>query len=226
MMIEFHVHTLRSDGEYMPVEMIRYALVNGFEALALTDHASHSNVEEVVEVALAEKEATVDWGIEVIVGVEVTHVSVTRLDEVIARARRAGAELILVHGETLVEPVEPGTNRAAIENPDVDILAHPGLIAPEEAEIAAGNGVFLELSAGRTHGLANGHVARMAAAAGAELLVNSDAHNPDGLVPIEEKRRIALGAGLTEAQARRVVEENPKQLLEQLKSKNENRRSH
>ena len=54
--------------------------------------------------------------------------------------------LIVVHGETLVEPVAPGTNRAAIEA-DIDILAHPGLITVEEAARARERGVFLELSA-------------------------------------------------------------------------------
>ena len=35
---------------------------------------------------------------------------------------------VVVHGETLVEPVEPGTNRAAVSCPEVDILAHPGCL--------------------------------------------------------------------------------------------------
>jgi hypothetical protein len=31
-------------------------------------------------------------------------------------ARKAGAEIIVVHGETIAEPVEKGTNRAAVNN--------------------------------------------------------------------------------------------------------------
>ena len=44
------------------------------------------------------------------------------------RARALGAQIVLVHGETIVEPVPPGTNHQAIEA-GVDILAHPGLIS-------------------------------------------------------------------------------------------------
>ena len=50
-----------------------------------------------------------------------------------------------MHGETICEPVAPGTNRAAIEA-GVDILAHPGLITEEEARLAASKGVLLEVS--------------------------------------------------------------------------------
>jgi len=64
-----------------------------------------------------------------------------------------------VHGETLVEPVESGTNRAAVSYPAVDILAHPGLISAEEVEMAKENGIYLEISSRRGHCLANGHVA-------------------------------------------------------------------
>ena len=51
-----------------------------------------------------------------------------RLDTV---HRGLGARIIVVHGETIVEPVRPGTNRKALES-DVDILAHPGLITEDE----------------------------------------------------------------------------------------------
>jgi len=51
-------------------------------------------------------------------------------------ARKLGARLIVVHGETIVEPVAPGTNAAALESP-IDILAHPGLISEREVRLAA-----------------------------------------------------------------------------------------
>ena len=51
-----------------------------------------------------------------------------------------------------MEPVEPGTNEAAIRSPWVDVLAHPGLITPEEARLAAERGVRLEgIGAARPH---------------------------------------------------------------------------
>ncbi len=42
-------------------------------------------------------------------------------------SKELGAEIVVVHGETSVEPVAPGTNNASVELSDVDILAHPVL---------------------------------------------------------------------------------------------------
>jgi histidinol phosphatase-like PHP family hydrolase len=123
-----------------------------------------------------------------------------------------GARLVLVHGETLVEPVMPGTNRAAIEA-GVDILAHPGLITPGEVALARERGVCLEISARQGHCLGNGHVARLAREHGAALVVNTDAHEPKNLIDDAMARRILLAAGLDGgeveqalANARRLVE--------------------
>jgi histidinol phosphatase-like PHP family hydrolase len=66
--------------------------------------------------------------------------------------------------------------------------------------MAAERGVCLELTTRKGHSLTNGHVARMALAAGAKLVVNNDAHAPGDLVPLATARKIALGAGLTEEQ--------------------------
>jgi histidinol phosphatase-like PHP family hydrolase len=106
--------------------------------------------------------------------------------------------LIVVHGETLAEPVAPGTNRAALEA-DIDILAHPGLITLEEAALARERSVFLEISARKGHCLANGHVARTALEVGASLILNTDAHRPEDLITRQQAERLARGAGLTEA---------------------------
>jgi histidinol phosphatase-like PHP family hydrolase len=92
--------------------------------------------------------------------------------------------------------VPEGTNLAAIEG-GVDILAHPGLISREEAELAAERGVALEISTRKGHCLANGHVARMAKACGAALVINNDAHGPADFVSRDLRQRIAMGAGLT-----------------------------
>jgi histidinol phosphatase-like PHP family hydrolase len=114
-----------------------------------------------------------------------------------AQARALGVPLIVIHGETLAEPVAPGTNRAALEA-DIDILSHPGLITPEEAALAQKRGIFLELSARKGHCLANGHVARLARQVGAPLIVNTDSHAPGDLITRQEAERVARGAGLTD----------------------------
>ena len=125
---------------------------------------------------------------------------------------------MVVHGETITEPVEEGTNLAAVTCRDVDILAHPGLITREEAELAARNGVFLELSAKPAHAAANGHVARMARQAGAKLIVNSDNHDLDFLSE-EQARRIVLAAALEEKDLEEVLRVNPQLLLERILEK-------
>ena len=120
------------------------------------------------------------WSITALPGVELTHIPAASIPEVARRARAAGAAVVNVHGETVVEPVEPGTNRAAVDCEEVDVLAHPGLLDPEDAARAAARGCFIEVSAAQGHGFANGHVVRTALAAGAALLLDSDAHEPGG----------------------------------------------
>jgi len=88
-----------------------------------------------------------------------------------------GAKLVVVHGETIVEPVEPGTNASALISPYVDILAHPGLLTLDEARQAASHDVYLEVSARRGHSLTNGHIIKRGYATGASLILNSDAHS-------------------------------------------------
>jgi histidinol phosphatase-like PHP family hydrolase len=148
-------------------------------------------------------------------GVELTHVPAGAVAEVARVAKEAGLWLVIVHGETISEPVEGGTNLAAVSCGDVDILAHPGLITLEEAELAAHNGVFLELSARPAHAAANGHVAKMASLAGAKLMVNSDNHDIDFLSE-EQARRIVLAAGVEEEDVGEVLRMNPQLLLEKV----------
>ena len=104
---------------------------------------------------------------------------------------------MIVHGETLTEPVPPGTNLAAIQA-GADILAHPGLITEEEGLLAARQGVFLEITTRRGHSLTNGHVASMARKCSAQLVLNNDAHAPGDFVGHQMAANIARGAGMSE----------------------------
>lgn len=214
MAYDFHTHTFLSDGALLPIELIRRAIVNGYEALAITDHASASNLERVIEETSRDCQLARDmWGFLAIPGVELTNCPASSIADLAARAKRAGAAIVVVHGETLVEPVEPGTNNAAVESSDVDILAHPGLIALEDAQAAAKRGLFLEITSKRGHCLSNGHVARIARETGAPLLVNTDAHEPRDLLTDEFARMVALGAGLSEDEAETALRRNPQLLL-------------
>ncbi|MCJ7607791.1 MAG: histidinol phosphate phosphatase domain-containing protein [Thermoplasmata archaeon] len=213
---DFHMHTFLSDGELLPIELIRRAAIMGHRAVALTDHASFSNIQSVVEAVSRDCEKADAWNIEAIPGVEITHVPVRYIDEAVRTARKAGAQIVVVHGESPVEPVEPGTNHAAVSNPEVDILAHPGMIDMDDASLAARNEVFLEITCRRGHSLTNGHVATVARASGAKLLVNTDAHSPSDLSSMSFAESVALGAGLSAEEARQALVTNPDMLLERL----------
>ncbi|MFH0911967.1 MAG: histidinol phosphate phosphatase domain-containing protein, partial [Planctomycetota bacterium] len=174
---------------------------------AITDHVDISTVESIVPqlVRAAEWENRLDRVL-VIPGAEVTHVRPEHMSEVVSRARAAGALLVLCHGETLAEPVAPGTNRAAIEA-GVDVLAHPGLLTPEEAALAAARNVALEITSKAGHSLTNGYVALLGRRHRARLVFGTDTHLPDQLKTREEALLILRGAGLSEEEAAMALEE-------------------
>jgi len=217
MVCDFHTHTIHSDGRLLPIELIRRAVVRGYRAIALTDHVSSGNLAPVLEALIADCQLAEDhWEVRAIPGVELTHLPPAAIAEVAEECRRQGAELVIVHGETLVEPVPPGTNLAALRCPEVDILAHPGAIDIELAGLAARSGIFLEISARPGHSLANGTVAAVAREAGALLLVNSDCHAPSEILTEDFARKVATGAGLSEEETARALFENPERLLDKL----------
>jgi putative hydrolase len=210
---DFHTHSFFSDGALLPMELIRRAHVQGCTAMAITDHASASNIEELVEKLTRDCDlAWEEWGFRVLPGVELTHCPPRSIAGLAARAKRAGAKIV-IHGETLVEPVPPGTNLASVECPDVDVLGHPGLLTEEEAALARENNVFLEITSRRGHCLGNGNTVVLGRAAGAKFLVNSDTHSPGDLHTEAFARTVALGAGLTVPEADTALYENPQLLL-------------
>jgi histidinol phosphatase-like PHP family hydrolase len=198
-MIDLHTHSLYSDGELIPAELWRRAQVKGYRFLAITDHVDASNFDFVFQLlktaALSLNRGNPPY---LIPGLEFTHLPPELIAPLTAQARALGVPLIVIHGETLAEPVAPGTNKAALEA-DIDILAHPGLITREEAALAKERGIFLEITARKGHCLANGHVARVAREVGASLIVNTDSHSPLDLITREQAELIARGAGLNEA---------------------------
>lgn len=215
MLIDLHTHTFMSDGALLPSEHVRRAWVAGYRAMAITDHADISNIESLMrkQVPLC-RELSAVWPIQALPGVELTHVPPEHIDRLTQLARSLGAKIVVMHGETPVEPVPPGTNRAAIEA-RVDILAHPGILAEDDARRAAELGVALELSARRGHCLGNGRVANLGRKFGNTLVIDSDAHGPGDFLSEELHHKVGLGAGLSEdeyAQVRR----NSEALLERL----------
>jgi putative hydrolase len=214
---DFHTHTFYSDGVLSPMEQARRAAVAGYVVIGMTDHMGLGGVGALLATLRNDRDVIERyWDLRVIVGVELTHVPAEAIAEAAEHARSLGAEIIVVHGETPVEPVPAGTNRAAIESGFVDILAHPGMLTLEDARRAAELDVFLEISARRGHSLTNGHVVRVAREAGARLIVNSDAHEPSDLLSPTFQARVARGAGVDESDLTAVLSDHPRILLERV----------
>jgi histidinol phosphatase-like PHP family hydrolase len=196
-MIDLHTHSILSDGELIPSELVRRAQVTGYRIIGISDHADPSNLASIIASLLKVRDKMEHYrNITVIPGIEITHVPKSLIAEMTADARRLGAMYVVVHGETLAEPVEEGTNHEAILA-GVDILAHPGLITEDDARLAGERKVLLEISSRKGHCLANGYVAMIARKCGAALIYNTDSHGPSDLTSEGEARRIVMGAGLT-----------------------------
>jgi histidinol phosphatase-like PHP family hydrolase len=213
-LIDLHTHTIFSDGELIPSELVRRAVIHGYEAIAITDHADYTNLEQLVEAAKKAKYLENEWDIRVLAGVELTHVPPRKIAPLAKKAKDLGAEIVVVHGETTSEPVAAGTNSVSVACEYVDILAHPGLISVEDVRTAAENDVCIEITARNGHNRTNGHVARLALDIGATLVLNTDAHTPENLITNENALKIALGAGLTESAAREVFKASAKKVAE------------
>lgn len=203
-MIDLHTHCFFSDGELVPAEHLRRVEVLGYKAIAITDHADSSNMDFIIpRLIQAAHDLNQYSKTRLLPGIELTHIPPELIASLVKKARDLGAQVVVGHGETIVEPVHPGTNLATIKA-GVDILAHPGFITEEEARLAAEKGVFLELSGRRGHSLTNGHVAKMAETAGALLAVNADAHGPGDFLTAEMAEKVAMGAGLSNERYRKL----------------------
>jgi len=206
-MIDLHTHTTFSDGELIPSELVRRAESIGYSVIGITDHADYTNIEHILGCVSRIKYLEDVLDMRILVGVELTHVHPAKIGPLAAFARKLGAEIVVVHGETAVEPVRPGTNLAALQA-DVDILAHPGFITMEEAELARDNDICLEITSRSGHNITNGHVVRMAKLAGAKMVVDTDSHAPSDLVSKSRAIEIAMGAGLERHEAAAIVEQH------------------
>jgi putative hydrolase len=214
-MIDLHTHSLFSDGELLPSELVRRVDALGYSAVAITDHGDASNLDFIIpRIVQVSQELNASQNVRVIPGVEITHAPPGLMKSLVERSRALGAKLVLIHGESIVEPVAPGTDHAGLEA-GADIIAHPGLITIEEVKRAAECDILLEISARGGHSLTNGHVARLAQAAGAKLLLNSDAHAPRDLMTRDFAAKVAEGAGLP-GDALSAMLSNAERLLERI----------
>jgi histidinol phosphatase-like PHP family hydrolase len=203
-MIDLHTHTFLSDGDLIPSELARRADEKGYKVIAFTDHVDFSNIDSVIPalIRVCEK-INLNFRIKTIPGVEITHVNPVDLPNITKIARNLGAKIIVVHGETIVEPVAKGTNKKALES-DIDILAHPGILSEDEAKIALEKNIYIEISARKGHCLSNGHVVRLWYEYGFNLILNTDTHSPEDLITDDFAKRIIISAGVKVEDVNRV----------------------
>jgi len=205
-MIDLHTHTLLSDGDLLPSELARRAEEKGYSIIGITDHIDFSNFEEIIKSILRVSVHVNDnMKIKVIPGVEITHVSPTEIPELARISMDLGAKLVVVHGETVVEPVLKGTNRKALES-EIDILAHPGIMNEDDAKIAAERKISIEISGRKGHSFANGHVVRLWYEYGFPLVFNTDTHSPENLIDDRFAETLIISSGVKPEDVKRILD--------------------
>ena len=203
-MYDLHIHSLLSDGALLASEIARRYEEKGYTIIAITDHCDYSNIKAVTQAIV---EFCGQWpkksALTILPGVELTHLPLEQFQPLAGFARKQGIKIIVGHGESPVEPVIKGTNRAALMA-DITILAHPGMITKEDALLAKEKGVFLELTARSGHCQGNTHVAQIARVTGAKLVINNDAHTPENIIIAAELRNVGVQAGLSGSEINRL----------------------
>lgn len=196
MFFDCHTHTFLSDGELGPAELAQRAETLGISGVAFTDHVDPTTVDHIVG-TLANGIDTLreHFSIHLLVGCEITHTPPAAIEATAIRAREQGAEIVVVHGQSPVEPVPEGTNLAAVESEGVDVLAHPGFVTDDVLRGAAQRGVSLEISGRKGHSLTNGFLVQKARKYDVDLVVNTDSHAPGDLIDAERARAVVRGAG-------------------------------
>lgn len=213
---DFHTHSFFSDGVLLPIEQLRRAFIKGHECYAITDHVGAGNLDVIHKITKDCELAIKHWGILALPGVELTHVPKDAIKEIAEKARENGALIIVVHGETITEPVEAGTNLAAANNPNIDILAHPGILSYDEAFSSVKNNVFVEITSHHNHSKTNGHVVKIGLETKVNFIQNTDTHKPQDMLSYEEGERILQGIGLDQKEREKILQENVRKLLEKI----------
>jgi histidinol phosphatase-like PHP family hydrolase len=214
-MIDLHTHTLFSDGVLIPSELIYRAKSKGYKAIAITDHGDISTIDFIIpRITKAAKACSKNYGIKVIPGIELTYVPVKLMASMVKKARKLGAKIVVIHGQSPVEPVPPGTNKAGILA-GADIIAHPGHITEEEVKLAKKKNVCLEITTRKGHNKTNRHVAALAKKCGTKLVLNTDTHYPENLLTLKKLKETLKMSGLKEIDYK-TMQANAQKLIDKI----------
>jgi DNA polymerase (family 10) len=215
---DLHMHTNASDGHGTLEEMIEAAIARGLEYIAITDHSKRVSMAR----GLDGKRLLAQWAeidklrpkyqqIQILKGIECDILEGGGMDLSDDILEQGDWVIASVHyGQN--QPIEKITERilGAIENPHVDIVAHPTgrLINKRDAyavdiekvfDAAANHKKFLELNANPARLDLNDLHCAAAKKHGIPIVIDTDAHSMDGLEVMRYGVLQARRGGLTAA---------------------------
>lgn len=213
---DLHMHTTASDGTASICEMAAAARQRGLEYIAITDHSKRVSMARGLDADRLRKQwAEIDQinqemqGFFIFKGIECDILEDGRMDLDDDILSAADWVLASVHyGQD--QPAAQITRRIlnAVENPHVDIIAHPTgrLINRRKPYAVDLDDVFAAVVAHQKKLELNANPARLdlndvycakAASLGIPIVINSDAHSPDGMDVLRYGIMQARRAGLT-----------------------------
>jgi DNA polymerase (family X) len=232
---DLHCHTTASDGRNSLEEMADTARRRGYSYLAITDHSASfgfgddvqpdellRQVERVRELNAGRR------GFKVLMGSEVNILPDGKLDYEDAVLEELDWVIASVHSSFRQgEKAKTERMMAAMDNPLVDAIGHPTgrLIMRRDpypldieriAEHAAATKTMLEINANPDRRDLSDLHARLAADAGAMIVINSDSHGVETLQNIRYGIANARRAGLT---AKQVANTRPLRELNKLRAR-------
>ena len=201
---ELHLHTRYSDGACTIEEMVKASIAQGYEYIAVTDHseslriASGLTVEDLEEQAKEIADVQKKYpDFKILSGIEVDILSDNNLDFSDEVLEKLDLVIGSIHsGFTQSEAEINERIITAMENPNVDIIAHPRgrLLGKRQAypvdmdkiiKEAARTGTALEINASPSRLDLDDHYARKAKEAGVKISINTDAHHTRELRDME-----------------------------------------
>jgi DNA polymerase (family 10) len=206
---DLHMHTSWSDGRDSVEQMVRAAHALGYQYVAITDHSERSAAQRTLAPDdIVRQRANIDAarahapGLDILHGLEVEIMPDGRLDfddDVLAQFDIVLASLHDSAGQDGGRLLDRYLR--AIDHPLVNVITHPANRTPgghegydldfdRLFEAAARSGTAVEVDGSPNHLDLDGALARRAAACGATLTIDSDAHRHDAL-----GRQLQFGVG-------------------------------
>jgi DNA polymerase (family 10) len=215
---DLHSHTTLSDGRNSLEQMAEAGRARGYAYMAITDHsASHGFGDHVTDERLWERiEEIRAWnvgkrGFRLLAGSEINIGLDGALDYPEDLVAALDWVIASVHTSFAISAAEMTARvLAAIENPNVDCIGHLtgrligrrepyGIDVEAVAEAAARTGTMLEINGNPNRRDLSDRHARLAADAGATIVLNTDAHGTDTLDNMRYAVATARRAWLTKA---------------------------